>query len=430
MKHTRKDISPTKVQLNLTLDQNDLANVKQLTLTKLSKNMKVAGFRAGKVPLSVAEKNIDPAMLASHLVEDAVNASIVEAISREDLRALDSPQVEINDFKPDVSLEYTATFEILPKITLGDYKKLKASKETPTISAAEVNDVIERMRLGFAEKKEVDRPAKDGDEVWIDFIGTDKDGNEVAGATGKDYPLKLGSSTFIPGFEEGLLGKKAGEEFDLPLTFPKDYHSAQLAGVKVNFKVSVNKVNEVVLPKIDDEFAAKTGPFTSVADMKADIKRELKAQKSRESADALKDSLVEQLVSISKVPVPDVLVQDQMASIERDTTQNLLYRGMTLDQYIEEQKLTKDDWRDKELKPAAERRVQVGLVLAELSKAENIEVTKEELDARHGDMMQQYNEPSMRAQMDTPEARRNLANRVLTEKTVDRLVELNTKQIY
>lgn len=428
MKHTRKDLSPTKVELTITLNADDLASIKKLTLTKLSKNMKVAGFRAGKVPLSVAEKNIDPTTLASHLVEDAVNAYVIEAITKEDLRALDSPKVEVEDFKPDTELKFIATVEILPKVTLGDYRKLKAAKQKVEVKADDINDVIERLRLGFAEKNEVDRPAKKDDEVWIDFVGTDKDGNEVAGATGKDYPLKLGSNTFIPGFEEGLIGKKKGDEFDLPLTFPKDYHATQLAGAKVNFKVTVKKVNEISLPNVDDEFAAKTGPFTSVADMKADIESELKAQKEREAGDALKDSLVEQLVKVSEVPVPEVLVADQMASIERDTVQNLLYRGMTIDQYVEEQNLSKDEWREKELKPAAERRVQVGLVLAELSKAENIEVTKDELDIRHQEMLGQYNDSNMQKQLDTPEARRDLANRVLTEKTVDRLVELNTKR--
>lgn len=427
MKHTRKDLSPTSIQLSIALDAADLARIKKLTLTKLSKNIKVAGFRTGKVPASVAEKNIDSTTLASHLVEDAVNAYVIEAVTQEDVRALDSPKVEVEEYKPDTELKFTATVEVLPKITLGDYKKLKATRKKAVVSADDINDVIERLRLGFAEKKEVARAAKQDDEVWIDFVGVDKDGKEVAGASGKDYPLKLGSNTFIPGFEEGLTGKKTGDEFDLPLSFPKDYHAAHLAGAKVTFKVTVKKVNEVSLPKVDDEFAAKTGPFTSVADMKADIKSELVAQKEREAADALKDSLIEQLVGASDVPVPEVLVADQMNSIERDTVQNLLYRGMTLEQYVDEQNLTKDEWREKELRPAATRRVQVGLVLAELSKAESIEVTKEELDARHQEMLGQYNDSSVQQQLDTPDARRDLANRVMTEKTVDRLVELNAK---
>lgn len=427
MKHTLNRLSPTKVEFKIELSATDLNETKRLTLTKLSRNMKVAGFRAGKVPLSVAEKNLDPTYLASHLVEDAVNAYVIKAIEAEGLRALDTPQVEVEDFKPDDSLKFTATMEVLPEVKLGDYKKLKAAKEKVVVSADDVKDVIERMRLGFAEKKEVKRAAKADDEVWIDFEGVDKEGKPVAGASGKDYPLKLGSNTFIPGFEEGLIGKKPGDEFDLPLTFPKDYHADHLKGAKVTFKVKVNKVNEVVLPKVDDEFAAKTGPFTSVADMKADIKSELTAQKERESSDKLKDSLVEQLVKVSDIPAPEVLIEDQMTSIERDTVQNLLYRGMTLEQYLGEQNLTKEEWRDKELRPAAERRVQVGLALAELSKAENIEVSKDELDQRHAAMMQQYTDEGMRQQLDTPDARRSLANRVLTEKTVDRLVELNAK---
>ncbi|PLS81903.1 trigger factor [Candidatus Saccharibacteria bacterium] len=425
MKHTFTKTSETEVELKVTLDATDLKATRELTLTKLAKQVKVPGFRQGKVPAKIAEKNLDPSAIEAQLLQDAVNKFVIQAIDTEGVQPLDRPQVDIDSFEPGKELVFTAKVEVLPTVTLGDYKNLKAERENVDVSDDEINEVIDRMRQGYAEKKEVEREAKTGDEVWIDFSGTDEKGQPVPGATGKDYPLNLGSNTFIPGFEEGLVGKKPGEEFDLPLTFPKDYHHDALKGAKVTFKVTVKGVKEVSLPEVDDEFAKKAGPFESADDLKKDIAHELKAQKERVNDDKLKDALVEQLVNVSTVPVPQVLVKDQIESIERDTVQNLLYRGLTLEQYLKEQDKTVQQWRDSELKDAAERRVQVGLALAELSKVENIEVSKEEFEQRLDEMKRQYNDPKMQAQLDSPDARRNLVNRVLTEKTVDRLVELN-----
>lgn len=426
MKHTIKNSSDTKRIVTITAEAADLAPIKQKTLARLAKNVKVAGFRQGKVPATVAEKNINQQVLESEVLEDAVNAFAIAALEKEGIMPLDRPKVEVKKFIPGQELEFTAELEVVPAITLGDYKKLKAPKEKVVISDKDVAEVIERLQRSAATKQDVQLAAKNGDEVTIDFAGTDKDGNEVPGATGKDYPLTLGSNSFIPGFEEGLVGAKPGDKLSLKLTFPKEYHHKPLAGAKVTFAVTVNKVNQVVLPKLDDDFAKKSGAFQTVADLKADIKKELTAQKEQEAADKQKDLLIEQLVKASKVPTPEVLVHDQIESLERDFTQNLLYRGLTLDQYLEQEGKTKEEWREKDLHDSAVRRVQVGLVLSELSKAEKIDVTHEELETRLAQLLAGYgNDANIAKQLDTPEARRDLANRVMTEKTVERLVELN-----
>lgn len=428
MKHTIKNQSDTKVQVTVTLSAAELADIKQSTVERLSAKVKVAGFRKGKVPASVAEKNLDANYVNNEVLEEAVNASAIEAFAAAKLTPLDRPSVDVKKYVPGEVLEYTAEVEIIPAIKLGDYKKLKAKKDDVKVTAKDVDEVIERLRANSAEKVAADRAAKKGDEVTIDFAGKDKDGKEVPGATAKDYALELGSNSFIPGFEDGLIGKKAGDTFDLPLTFPKDYHHKPLAGAKVTFAVTVHAVKEVKLPELNDEFAAKTGPFSSLAELKDDIQRELTEQKEREVNDKLKDSLIEQLVKASNVPAPEVLVHDQLEGIERDFVQNLMYRGMTLDQYLEQLGKTKEEWRAKDLHEQAERRVQVGLVLSELSKAEKIEAKTEELEERMQQMLQQYGSaPEIAKQLDTPEARRDIANRVITEKTVDRLVELNAK---
>lgn len=428
MKYTVKKPTDTKVLVTVTLDSTDLAPIRLTTLKHLARNVKTAGFRPGKVPINVAEKQLDANYLNSEVLEAAVNHSAIEAFEQEKLTALDRPKVDVIKYVPGQELEYTAEVEILPGIKLGDYKKLKAVKDKVVVGQKDIDEVINRLRTSMATKIDTTSAAKLNDEVTIDFDGKDKDGQPVAGASGKDYSLVLGSKTFIPGFEEGLVGKKPGDNFDLALTFPKDYHHKPLAGTKVTFSVVVRSVKQVKLPELNDDFAKKAGPFKTLAELKADVSRELTEQKEREALDKLKDSLIEQLVKHSHVPTPEVLIDDQQKSIERDFVQNLLYRGMTLEQYLEQQGLSADDWRAKELRPQAVRRVEVGLALAELSKVEDIQVSKDELDVRLKEMMSRYaNSPEMVKQLDTPESRRDLANRVITEKTVDRLVSLNIK---
>lgn len=429
MKTTVKNISDTKVELTIVLGAEKLAIAEQVAATKLSRDIKVTGFRKGKAPLAVAIKNIDPQALQEAVLDNAISKAVAEAFVESKIQALDRPMVEIKKYVPGETLEFTAEAEILPKITLGDYKKLKAKIEKIEVSEKEVDEIIERMQKGYSEKKVVERAAKDGDEAVIDFVGK-KDGVVFDGGTGSDYPLVLGSGQFIPGFEEGVVGRKAGETFDLDLTFPADYGSAELKGAKVVFTTTLKTVNEMILPEVNDDFAAKAGPFKTVAELKEDIKRELTSQKERESKEKLKEDLVNQLVEVSNVPVPEILVSDQMKSIEQDFVNNLMYQGLSIDQYLENKNFeSKEKWLETEVKEAAEKRVKAGLALAELSKAEKVEATADELAAQINGYRQQYaNNANALKQFEQPEVQRDIANRLLTEKTVDLLVELNSKK--
>lgn len=427
MKYTAKKLSDTRTKITVTLNESDLKNAKTIALKHLAPQVKVAGFRKGKVPAAIIEKNVDPTALANEVVEHAINSAVNDIAEKEDYRILDRPNVDLKDFKPYTSLDFEAEMELLPKITLGDYKKLKVKRSPVKIEKSEIDEVLTRLQQQFSTKSEVKRAAKDGDEVVIDFVGK-KDGEPFDGGTSKDYALTLGSNTFIPGFEPAIVGHQPGDTFDVPLTFPKDYHAEHLKGAKVVFEVTLNKVNEVVLPEVDDDLAGKAGGFKTVAELKSDITRELTAQKEKAAEDTYKDNLVGALVAVSKAPIPQLLVEDQMQSIERDAMQNLMYRGMTAEQYIASQGYkTLEEWREKEFKTAAERRVAAGLVLAELSKAEDIQISQDELTARHNQLIGQYkSNPEIIKQLDSPESRRDLANRMLTEKTVDRLIELNS----
>ena len=428
MKTTVKNLSDTKVSLTISVTPEELKNAELVSLDKLGKTVKVPGFRKGKVPASVVAKHIDPQTLQAELLNNAISKAVSEAFISENIQVIDRPEVEVKKYVPGSELEFTAEVEIIPAVKLGDYKKLTAKKKIEKVTEKDVTEIIDRMRQSLAEKKEVTRAAKNEDETLIDFIGK-KDDVAFDGGTGTDYTLVLGSGQFIPGFEEGIVGHKAGETFDLELTFPEDYHAKELAGGKVVFTTTLKAVKEVVPAELNDEFAAKCGPFTSVDELKEDIKRELTAQKEREAIEKLKDELVSELLDVSDVPVPEVLVKDQERSIEQDFTQNLAYRGISLDSYLEAEKFaTKEVWLDKEVRPAAEKRVKAGLVLAELSKVLKVEATADELADHINQYREQYaNNKDALKQFEQPEVQRDIANRLLTEKTVDKLVELNTK---
>ena len=428
MKTSVKYLSDTKVAVNVALGVSELKDAELAALNELGKDIKVPGFRKGKVPVSVVSKNVNPNMLAQKTLESALSKAVADAFISEKLQALDRPEVEVKKFVPGSELEFTAESEVMPKIKIGDYKNLKSTAKKVSVTKKDISEITDRLKKGFASKKTVQRPAKLTDEVNIDFEGK-KDGIAFDGGKGEKYDLVLGSNSFIPGFEDGIIGKKTGETFDLKLTFPEDYHADNLKGAEVVFTTTINEIKEVVEPELNDELAAKAGPFKTVEELEDDIKREITKQKETEAIEKLKDDLVAELVEKSTVPVPDVLLKDQMKLIEQDTNRNLMYRGVSIDDYIKSLKYKdKNDWLENEVRPIAEKRVKAGLLLAELSKVEKIEATENELLEKINQLGKQYPSEDMRKHLKTPEVQRDVANRILTEKTVDRLVSLNSKK--
>lgn len=426
MKTKLKNISDVKVELTISLGTEELKAAEQVALTKLAKEVKIEGFRKGKAPLELVAAQVDQTILGQETLENALSKAVAEAFLKEDIKAIDRPEVDVKKFIPGTELEFTATTEIMPKVELGDYKNLKVKKDTVEVSKEEVSETIDRILKNFAEKKKVDRESKDGDEVIIDFLGK-KDGVAFDGGKAKKFPLELGSKSFIPGFEEGLIGKKAGDEISLDLEFPKDYHAKDLAGTKVVFEVKIHEVRENALPEINEEFLSKLGEFKTKEEFEKQIEEDLKTQKQAESDEKFKDKLVKKLAEVSKVPVPEILLEDQKQSIELDMQQNLMYSGLSLEDYLERMGKTHEEWLEKDVKEAAEIRVKSGLALAELSKVEKVESSLEELDARIAQLKEQYgNSKEITKQLSSDDVRRNLANQILTEKTIDLLVKFNS----
>ena len=428
MKTSVKNISDTRVEVTITLNEKELATAEKVAITKLAKEMSVKGFRKGKVPFDVALKNADPVKLQDEILNNSISKAVAEVFVKDDIQALERPQVEVKKFVPGEMLEFTAESDILPKIKMGDYKKLNTTIKPEKVVQKDIDEVLERIKKAFTEKKAVKRAAKKADTVNIDFTGK-KDGVAFDGGTAEGFDLELGSGSFIPGFEEAIIGHKTGEEFDVDLSFPKDYHAKDLAGEKVVFTVKINSVNEASEPELNDEIAKKAGPFNNLNELKADITEQITKQKEQEASEKQKDDLVQQLVEKSEIPMPGVMIEDQKRAIEQDFIQNLAYQGLTLDSYLEVNKFkNKDEWMVKEVTPVAEKRVKSGLVLAELSKEFKVKVTPEELTNQINMFKMQYqNNPQVTAQFENPAVIQDIENRLATEKTVNRLMEINAK---
>jgi len=423
MQVTRKDITPTKAQLIINADQTFLDTTKAHVLADLAKDVNMAGFRKGHAPKTLIEKSVDPATLQTRFLDHAINDLYVEAAMQEKLRPVAQPEVSVTKFVPFTDLEFKAEVEVVGKITLSDYKKIKVAKKVEATTDKDVTAVLDDLRHRDSAKTEVKRAAKDGDEVVIDFSGVDAKTKEViAGATGSDYPLILGSNTFIPGFEPELIGLKTDDTKTFDITFPADYGAAELQNKKVTFTITVKVVREVTLPKLDDTFAAKVGPFKTVDELKKDIKAQLVAEKETQAQRVFENDLLTAVAEKAKADVPQVLIDEEIDRMEAEEKRNLVYRGETWQEHLKREGKTDAEHREG-LREQAATRVKTGLVLGEIAEAEKITVSDKEIDAQIATLKKQYGDKQMQAELDKAENRRELGSRLLTEKTIAKLAE-------
>lgn len=415
------NISATKVKVFIKASPDELEEYKKNILAKFAGNMKIQGFRQGKAPLSLVEKNIDHTKFQAEFLEEAMSGLYGESTRQGKFRPVSQPEVAIKKFVPYSDLEFEVTVDVLGKIKLADYKNIKLAKIKPVVSAKDVDQVMKSLKLRMAEKKEVKREAKESDEVWIDFKGVDSKGQPINGADGKDYPLAIGSKTFIPGFEENLIGLKPGDEKTFQTTFPKDYGVKSLANKKVEFTVKVKKINEVIEPKLDDSFASKAGPFKTLKDLKEDIKKQLSFEKQNEANRDYSNKLVEKLAEKSDVAIPETMIEHQVEHNLKELTRNLTYRGQTFSEFLEAEGTNEEKYKKEVIWPQAEKQVKSSLVLGEISEQEQITVSSEELENRIEALKAQYKDQQMQEELNKPEARNEIASRIITEKTLQRL---------
>ena len=423
---SKKSITPTKIELTVTAEAAELAATKATVLTELGKSLNLAGFRKGHAPQALIEKSVDQGELQSRFLDAVVNELFVGAVAADKLRPVATPEVSVTKFVPFTEVECKYTVDILGEAKLADYKKFSFKKESVSVSDKDVASVIEDLRARSAEKSEDKRAAKNGDEVVIDFVGVDaKSKQAIEGAAGNDFPLVIGSNTFIPGFEPELVGLKADGKKTFTVTFPKDYGAKELQNKKVSFTVTVKKVNEVKLPEVNDEFAVKLGPKT-VADLKTDIHAQLVAEKENQAERALESQLLQALTEKSSLEIPTVMVDEEIERMLAEEKRNLLYRGQTWQEHLDAEGKTEEEHREDQ-RPQATMRVKSGVLLGEVSQAEGLTVTDEELQTHLAQLKQQYTDPTMQAELAKPENHRDIASRILTEKTIQLLKEYASK---
>jgi len=425
MKIKSKKLSDSRVEITVTLDKEDLKPAREKALEKLAKEIHVEGFRKGKVPTDIAAKFIPENDLNAESIDIAVRTTVIEAFKQAEKSPLVIPSVNVTKYVPDEMAEYTATADIVPEVKLGDFKNLGVKRPTAKVLAKDIDEVLGNLSSSFAEKKVVKRSAKLGDEVIIDFVGK-KDGEAFRGGSAKDYKLTLGSNTFIPGFEDGIVGHETGDKFDLKLTFPKDYGVKDLAGAKTVFEVLLKQVNEIKKAELTDELAKKCGPFKTLDELKADIKKNLEMQSAHRTEEKFKDDLIKALVKNSKVPAPEILIDDQMRMVREDMTRNAAAQGMSFEDYLKQSGETMENW-EKQAREIATERVKASLALQTLAMEQKITVSDDLVMAKIAELKDVYKKsPEALKSLKDPNVKMDIRNRMIIEKTLDFLVESNS----
>ena len=417
---------PTRAKLTIEADRSDLAQAKQLALAELSTSVKVAGFRPGRVPLQVAEKHLDPNQLAQEALEQAVNGLYAQALIENRIRPVDNPEIRVKAYVPFDALNFEAELEVIGRIKLGKYRGLSLKKEPVSISARDINTVLKRLQRQAADRVEVKRATAAGDEVVIDFVGYDAQTKEpISGASGKDYALEIGSNSFIPGFEDQIVGLKAGDTKKFKIKFPSDYGVAFLKDKPAEFDVTLKKVKQLKLAPLNDKFAAQAGPFKSLTELKADIRKQLKISKDDEAGANYQNALVNQIVASSDVAIPASLITDEVGRFERDQRQNAAYRGQTWQEYLASEGISQKQFLEL-ANDQARQRVKAGLVLGEIAGIEKLSVGQEELEDRLNRLKEQYAADNvMQQELSKEQNIQDIRSRLLVEKTISRLEELN-----
>jgi len=425
-----KSLTKNKLKLTIVAEPAELDSMKKHILEHhFQKDMKVAGFREGKVPLEMVEKNADPNQVQGQFLDEIINDLYSRAINQARLKVIDQPKVEISKFVPYSQLEFTAEVPILEDVKLPDYKKIKLAKpKIKPVTKAEIDEVIERIRTQLSTKNDIDRACKDGDQVWIDFEGIDDKGKPVEGAKGSDYPLILGSNSFIPGFETNLIGLKPNDKKTFTLKFPKDYHLKALASRNVTFSVDVIKVQEMVKPPINDELAVKSGPFTKLSELESDIKKQLEFEKQTQIDRDYEGDLIKAITAKTTFDLPETLVETDIEAKLKELKQNLAYRGQTFEEYLKQEALTEEELKTKRLKPEAIVRLKNSIVLSEIAEVEGIKINSADVDARLSQIKQQYNDQASQEEISKPEFRQQTGSRMVAEKTIELLTKYATSK--
>lgn len=376
-------------KLTIEVSAEELEAALQNAYMKQRKNISVPGFRKGKVPRQMIEKMYGPEIF----YEDAANALIPDAYAKaydeSGLEIVSQPSVDVVQIKKGEPFIFTAEVAVKPEVTLGEYKGLKVDKISNRVTAKEVDAKLEEEQKKNARTISVeDRAVADGDEVILDYEGF-VNGVAFAGGKGENQSLVIGSGSFIPGFEEQLIGAELEKEVEVNVTFPTEYHAEDLAGKKAVFKCTVHEIKVKELPELDDDFAAEVSEFDTLDAYKNDIKAKIKEQKISEGKRKQEDQAVEAAVANATMEIPEAMLDTQVSQMLQDFSYRIQQQGLTMEQYMQFTGATADQMRT-EMRPQAETRIRTRLVLEAIAKAENIEISEEKFDEELAKMAEAY----------------------------------------
>lgn len=385
-----ENLEKNMIKLTIEVEASELEKAIDKAYLKQKNQINIPGFRKGKAPRKMIEKMYG----ASVFYEDAANALIPEAYSKaldeyEGTEIVSAPSIDVVQIEAGKPFIFTAEVAIKPEVTLGQYKGVEIDKVEATVSAEEVEAEIKREQEANAREISVEgRPVQNGDLTVIDFEGF-VDGEAFAGGKGEDYDLTIGSGAFIPGFEEQLVGAEIGKEVEVNVTFPAEYHAAELAGKEAVFKCTVKEIKEKELPELDDEFASEVSEFDTMEEYKASVEKKLADKKAADVKSAKETAAVDAAVANATMEIPAAMIETQQRQMVDDFAQRLQMQGLSLDQYFQFTGLTASAMMD-QVKPQAETRIKSSLVLEAIVKAEGIVATEEDFAAEVAKMAEQY----------------------------------------
>ena len=384
-----QNIDKVSALLTVKLEKADYQEKVDKELKSLRQKAQIPGFRKGKVPRQMVEKMYGPEIF----YEDAANALIPQAYSEAydecDLQIVSQPEIDITQIEKGKPFIFTALVATRPEVTLGEYKGLEVDKVSTRVTQKEVDAKIQEEAGKNARTVAVEgRPVKDGDEVVLDFEGF-VDGEAFEGGKGENYSLTIGSGTFIPGFEDQLIGVEAEKEVEVKVTFPEEYHAENLQGKDAVFKCTVHEIKEKELPEIDDEFAAEVSEFDTLDEYKADVKAKIKEEKAKEGKAKKEDQVIAKAIENATMEIPELMIKTQARQQMDNFAQNLMSQGLTMEQYAQFTGMTADKMMEQML-PSAEKNIKTRLVLEAIAKAENIEISDEKIDEKLAEMAKSY----------------------------------------
>ena len=381
MSTTVEKISSNKVKLSFDIDAAQFDAAMDKAYIKVRGQVNIPGFRKGKAPRKLIENMYGEGVFYDEAFELVFDEVYGPAIDENKVEVVDRPEIEIGQIGAGKNLQFTCEVFVKPDVTLGEYKGVEVKKEKTEVTDAQVDAKVEEERGKQATEVAVEgRAVAEGDTVNLDYAGS-VDGVAFAGGTAEGQTLKIGSHSFIPGFEEQMVGMNIGEEKDLDVTFPEEYHAKELAGKKAVFHVKVNGITETQLPSLDDDFAKDISEFDTLEEYKADIRAKLEAQAAERDQNAFTNAVIEKVIANATVEIPEAMIERQIDSMMRDFEYRLASQGLKLADFMkytgQDEKAFRANYRDQ-----AEKSVRAHLVLEAVEKAEAIDATEEQIDAQ------------------------------------------------